>query len=85
MRNHQIGAWMRVRCYLREIRGRRSLRAIAETSGINRGSLSTIERGTRLPTDDQVEQLEQAYGVPFEQMYHRQVIRVLEPDEEVPA
>lgn len=73
---------MRVRCYLREIRGRRGLREIAEAAGVNRGALSTIERGHTLPKDEWIEQMEAAYGAPFEQWYPALVARVLELDEE---
>ena len=75
---------MVVRCYLREIRGRRSIRKIAEASGVNRGTLSAIERGHVVPKDEQVEPMEAAYGAPFEEWYPPLVCRVLELDEEEP-
>jgi transcriptional regulator with XRE-family HTH domain len=73
---------VKVRCYLREIRGRRPLRDLAEASGVNRGTLSTIELGRRLPKDEEIEPLEQAYGQPFEHWYPAAVTRALELDEE---
>lgn len=73
---------MRVRCYLRDIRGRRSIRRISEASGVNRGTLSAIERGHVLPKDEWIEGMEAAYGAPFEEWYPPLVCRVLELDEE---
>ena len=60
---------MRVRCHLREIRGRRALRDLAEDARINRGTLSLIERGRLLPADKQIESLERAYGRPIGEWY----------------
>ena len=76
---------MKLRSYMREIRGRRSLRDLADAAGVNRGTLSLIELGRQLPKDDWVEGIERAYGAPLEQWYHQLVVRVLEPDEEQAA
>lgn len=73
---------MKVRCYLREIRGRRPLKEIAAAAEVNHGTLSMIERGRLLPKDEWIEPLEAAYGQPFERWYHELVRRALEPDEE---
>lgn len=76
---------MKARCYLREIRGRRSLKQLAERAGINHGTLSMIERGRMLPKDEWVDAISQAYGEPFEKWYPALVVRSLEPDDEEPA
>ena len=75
---------MKVRCYLREIRGRRPLRRIAADTGINRGTLSLVERGRMLPKDDWIERMEEAYGAPFDDWYPAAARRVLELDDEKP-
>lgn len=61
---------MRLRCRLRELRGDRSLRVVAEAAGLNRGLLSEIERGYRLPLDKHLPALERAYGAPASAWYH---------------
>ena len=76
---------MKVRCYLREIRGRRGLRAVAKAAGVDRGTLSMIERGRMLPKDPWIEGMEAAYGAPFEEWYPPLTVRSLELDEEQPA
>ena len=75
---------MTVACHLRALRGERSLRQVAEEAGVNRGLLSEIERGLRLPPDSWIEPLERTYGVPVEQWYDRRTLLVLrlEEDEE---
>lgn len=73
---------MRVRCYLREIRGRRSLRTIAERADVNRGTLSAIETGRTLPKDAWIEGMEAAYGAPYEDWYPALTRRALELDDE---
>lgn len=72
---------MRLRCKLRVLRGEKTLKAISEQTGINRGTLSLIELGRLLPTDEQVEPLEQAYGIPFDAWYTRRTLAVIEEDE----
>ena len=76
---------MKARCYLRTIRGRRSLAQLAALAGINKGTLSMIERGRMLPKDAWIEAMENAYGVPFEEWYPALTVRALELDEEEPA
>ena len=71
---------MRLRCYLREIRGRRGLRQIAEACGVNRGTLSSIERGHTTPKDEWIDAMEAAYGAPFADWYPPLAVRVLELD-----
>lgn len=74
------GVALRLRCYLREIRGRRSLRVIAAACDVNRGTLSMIEVGRSLPKDEWIVAMEQAYGAPFEDWYPPLTARALELD-----
>ena len=74
---------MRVPCRLREIRGRRPLRDIADQAGVNRGTLSMIELGRMLPKDEQIPGLEHAYGRPVEDFYSPRVLLALADDEGV--
>jgi transcriptional regulator with XRE-family HTH domain len=67
-------------CHLREIRGDRPITEIQGASGINRGTLSQIERGLMLPLDRQIEALERAYGAPAEQWYSRAGLRAIQED-----
>ena len=60
---------MKLSCRLREIRGRRSLRDLADAAGINRGTLSMIETGRALPKDEWLEAIERVYGAPPEEWY----------------
>ena len=75
---------MRVPCHLREIRERAQLgiRDIAETSGINRGTLSMLELGRMLPKDDQIPALERAYGKPIQEWYPPQVLLAITVDDQ---
>ena len=77
-------ASVRVRCYLREIRGRRSIRRLAIATGVNRGTLSMVDRGRMLPRDEWIEPMEDAYGAPFADWYPALAVRCLELDEEEP-
>ena len=81
---------MRLRCTLRHIRGDQPIRDFAEQTGVHRGTLSMIELGRLLPTDEQIPLLEAAYGVPFEDWYGsdlaaRRLLLALESDEGVKA
>jgi transcriptional regulator with XRE-family HTH domain len=69
---------MRVRCHLREIRGARSLRSIADEAGVNPGQLSMIEAGKTLPKDDEVPRLAKAYGRQFTDWYPPLVLSAIE-------
>ncbi|MEZ5101207.1 MAG: helix-turn-helix transcriptional regulator [Thermoleophilia bacterium] len=73
---------MKLACALREIRGDRSLRDVAETAGVNRGLLSDLERGRRLAPDRIVRALEVAYGQPAHAWYPPEVLLVIQRDEE---
>jgi transcriptional regulator with XRE-family HTH domain len=77
---------MRVACNLRELRKRRGLglRETAERAGVNRGVLSSIERGRMLPSDDQVPGLEKAYGAAAATWYSPEVLLVLDYPESGP-
>ena len=59
-----------------------------ERTKINRGILSAIERGRTLPTDRQMQILEQAYGLRRDQFYSAAapfgLTCALIPDEEKP-
>lgn len=72
---------MRVRCFLKELRGPASLRSVAEAAEMNAGELSRIESGSALPRDEDVPALERAYGVPVTSWYPPPVLLALEVDE----
>ena len=69
---------MRVRCFLKEIRGPASMRSIAEAAGVNAGELSRIEQGTALPRDEDVPALERAYGKSIAEWYPPLVLLAVE-------
>lgn len=71
----------RVRCFLRELRGPVTLRAIADDAGLNSGELSRIEAGYALPRDEDLPRLERAYGAPITSWYPPAVLFALESDE----
>ena len=73
---------MRLRCYLREIRGTRKLTELAEASGVAQPYLSQIERGERVPRDDWLDGIERAYGEPLEDWYHPRVLAALRMEDE---
>lgn len=69
---------MRVRCFLKDIRGPITLRKIADTAGVNPGMLSRIEAGIMFPSDDEVPALEHAYGTPITNWYPPMVLLAVE-------
>ncbi len=73
---------MHLACKLREIRDGRTLRAIADASGVAVPTLSQIERGLMLPRDDQVAALELAYGIPLAEWYDPQTLLALQHGDE---
>lgn len=73
---------MRVRCNLTEIRGPRSLRSVALAAEVNAGQLSEIEQGRRLPKDDEIPRLIQAYGASFTKWYPPLVLVALEVEDD---
>lgn len=74
---------MRVPCHMAAIRAATdmSLADVKELIGIERGTLSRIERGCQLPADDQVAKLELAYG-PMETWWPADVRTLLQFDRE---
>lgn len=72
---------MRVRCFLKEIRGPRSLRNVAGETAINPGMLSRIEQGVAFPKDDEIPALARAYGAPISDWYPPLVLIALEFDD----
>lgn len=72
---------MRVRCFLKELRGPRSLRRVADEAGINPGMLSRIEQGVAFPKDDEIPALAAAYGAPITDWYPPLVIVAMEFDD----
>ena len=74
---------MKVRCYLRRLRGVRSLRDMAGDTKIDRGTLSQIERGLRFATDAQAPAIERVYGAPRRDWYPRELLVELERDNDV--
>ena len=75
---------MKLRCLLREIRGRRPLSALAAETGINAGELSKLETGRSLPRDEWLPALEAAYGVPKSEWWDRETLLVIEFPEDEP-
>jgi transcriptional regulator with XRE-family HTH domain len=71
---------VRVRCFLRELRGPASIREVAERCELNPGELSRIENGTALPRDEDVPALERAYGAPITDWYPPMVLLAMESD-----
>lgn len=74
-------AGLKLVCHLRGIRGDRPITEIQEASGINRGTLSQIERGIMLPLDRQVASLEAAYGARVEAWYTPRGLLAIQEDE----
>ena len=73
---------MHLACHLREIRGKRPIREVEAESGVSRAYLSQIERGRMLPTEDQIPELERAYGVMLHEMYPAFVLAAVNRDDE---
>ena len=74
---------MRLSCSFREVRvfDRKSIGEVAEVAGIHRGTLSLIERGRLLPTEEQIPKLELAYGRSIEKLYSPLALRAVQEDE----
>lgn len=72
---------MRLRCFLREIRGTRTLREIAELSGVPQSELSKIENGIQVPKDADVEALVAAYQAAPTDWYGPLTLLALESDD----
>jgi transcriptional regulator with XRE-family HTH domain len=71
---------MRLRCFMRELRGERSITEASQATGCARGEISMFERGHSLPHADQVPRLTRFYGVGPDGWYPRGVLGVLYPD-----
>lgn len=63
--DNQLGDYIRHR---REVIGM-SLRALEESTKINRGALSLIESGLRAPTPDTLQRIAEALQVDYEDLY----------------
>lgn len=72
---------MRLLVSLREARGDRTLKALADQAGVSQGELSKIERGIALARDEQIPDLEAAYGLPVEHWYSRRALLALVEDD----
>lgn len=72
---------MRVGCRLREKRGNRTLREMADTSGVLASELSRIENGRLLPADDQLAGLERAYGLSRLEIWDEATLYAVRPDD----
>lgn len=72
---------MRLRCHLREIRGTRTLREIAELSGVPASELSKIENGIQVPKDESIAGLVRAYQAKPVDWYGPMTLLALESDD----
>ena len=72
---------MKLRCYLREIRGTHTLREIAEVSGVPQSELSKIENGIQVPKDEDIPGLVRAYRADPTDWYPKLVLLSLESDD----
>lgn len=72
---------MKLACHLRELRGDRPLRELSAASGVAMSALSEMERGIRLPFDNWIEPLAQAYGAPAADWYPPTVLLALSGDD----
>jgi transcriptional regulator with XRE-family HTH domain len=73
---------VRLRCHLREFRGKRTLKEIAAGSGVSMSVLSQLERGRMVPTDHEVAALEREYGKAIEFWYPPRTLIAFEQDVE---
>ena len=62
---------MHLTTHLAEIRGKRTIREIADASGVHEATIRQVEQGKMLPREAHVEPLERAYGRPWPQWYSR--------------
>lgn len=76
---------MRLPCLLRHARGERTLKQVADGTGIKSlgvADLSRIERGIQLPRDAWKDALARVYGLPPHEWYPPEVLLVVERDED---
>jgi transcriptional regulator with XRE-family HTH domain len=72
---------VKLRCHLREIRGTRTLREIAELSGVPASELSKIENGIQVPKDESIAALVRAYQAEPVDWYEPMTLLALESDD----
>jgi transcriptional regulator with XRE-family HTH domain len=72
---------MRVPSFMQQIRhgADLSLAEVRDLTGIDRGTLSRIERGRQLPADSEIAALELAYG-PAAQWYPPELLLLIQRD-----
>lgn len=70
---------MRLRTFLRPLRGDRSITDVCEATGIARGWISMFERGHAVPSAEQATAMVAIYGPP-ETWYPRGVLDILVDD-----
>jgi transcriptional regulator with XRE-family HTH domain len=72
---------MRLSCHLRQARGTRTIREMAEISGLLASELSRIETGRLLPADHQIRAIEEAYGITRLEAWNDWALLAILPDE----
>lgn len=73
-------AVVRLPTNLHEIRGKRTVKEIAEASGLNPATIRQIEQGRLVPLEKHIRPLEQAYGELVAGWYPPAVLLVLIPE-----
>ncbi len=73
---------MRIHCRIRELRGDESLRDFADRVGMNRGTLSRIETGRGLPSDEEAQRIAEVLGRPLTDLYPPIALLAIELDPE---
>lgn len=68
---------MRLPTNLHEIRGKRTVKEIAEASGLNPATIRQIEQGRLVPLERHIGPLEKAYGEPVASWYPAPVLLIL--------
>ena len=69
---------MHLNTNLAELRGKRSVREIAEASGVHEATVRQIEQGKLVPRDQHIAPLERAYGAPWVEWYSRWALAALQ-------
>lgn len=70
---------MRIRSYLRDLRGDLTITDVCAATGLARGEVSMFERGHSIPRGDQATRMVAVYG-PISGWYPAGVLAVLYPD-----
>jgi transcriptional regulator with XRE-family HTH domain len=73
---------MHLRTNLAEIRGKRTIKEIAELSGVHEATIRQVEQGKLVPRDAHVEPLERAYGEPVFAWYSPRALLALQEGDE---